>query len=329
MLDEVVMNNQSAQRSSIALVVLYYGTLPNYFNLTLATIRQNPSINWIIIGDVVPPSELPENINFIHIPLNELSQRFSSLGLGCATISSPYEICSMQPTIGAVFHDYLSSYDYWGHSDLDLLYGDLRHFLPEEVLKSHDRVYCRGHLSIYRNEERVNSAFQLQTPDTTTFANVLKNPSNQQFDEWKGIHRIMRYHGFHQYHKEVIADIRPSRRYRIDRFETTELPNYENQLFYWYNGKTYRAYLHPEGGIYDEEVAYIHFQKRSFPAPDPKLHLSGGFGIGPSGFFPYNREPLTPDQFSELNSGRWKSLPEISKEFFGRIHRKLKSVNPS
>jgi hypothetical protein len=320
------MNNQSAQCSPIALVVLYYGTLPNHFNLTLATIRQNPSIDWIIIGDVVPPSELPENIRFIHIPLNELSQRFSSLGMGCATISSPYELCSMKPAIGAVFHDYLSSYDYWGHTDLDLLYGDLRHFLPEEVLKSHDRVYCRGHLSIYRNDERVNSAFKLQTPDTTTFANVLKNPSNQQFDEWKGIHRIMRYHGFRQYYKEVIADIRPSRRYRIDRFETTDLPNYENQLFYWYNGKTYRAYLHSEGGIYDEEVAYIHFQKRSFPPPDAKLHLSGGFGIGPSGFFPYNREPLTPDQFSELNSGRWKSIPDISREFSKRVYNKIQSI---
>ena len=323
------MNNQSTQCSNIALVVFYYGALPNYFQLTLETIRQNPSINWIIIGDISPPSDLPENIRFIHTSLSELAQRFSSLGVGQAAISSPYDLCSLRPAIGMTFDDYLQGYDFWGHSDLDLLYGDLRHFLSEEVLKSHDRVYCRGHLSIYRNEKRVNSAFKLKTPDTIPFADVLKNPSNQQFDEWKGIHKIMRYHGFRQYHKEVIADIRPSRRYRIDRFETTELTNYVNQLFYWYNGKTYRAYLHPEGGIYDEEVAYIHFQKRSFPPPDPRLLLSGGLGIGPFGFFPYNREPLTPDQFSEMNSGRWKSIPEISREFIGRINRKLKCDNPS
>jgi hypothetical protein len=315
------MKNQENNRSSIALVVFFYGTLPEYFLLTLETIRGNPSIDWIIIGDIAPPSELPKNIRFIHIPLNELAQRFSSLGVGRATILSPYELCSLRPAIGVVFHDYLSSYNYWGHSDLDLLYGDLRHFLPEEILKSHDRVYCRGHLSIYRNDERVNSAFKLLTPDTTPFADVLKNPSNQQFDEWKGIHRIMRHHGFRQYHKEVIADIRPSRRYRIDRFETTELPNFNNQIFYWYNGKTYRAYLHPEGGVFDEEVAYIHFQKRSFPTPDPELLKSGGFGIGPSGFFPYNMEPLNPHQFKELNSGRWRPLPEIFRDFTIRLQQ--------
>jgi len=323
------MNNQSTQCSPIALVVFYYGALPNYFQLTLETIRQNSSVNWIIIGDISPPSDLPENIRFIHTPLNELARRFSSLGVGQVAISSPYDLCSLRPAIGMAFHDYLQEYDFWGHTDVDLLYGDLRSFLPENVLDNHDRIYCRGHLSIYRNEDRVNSAFKLLTPATPSFCEVIKNPSGMQYDEWKGIHRIMRYHGFRQYHKEVIADIRPSRRYRIDRFEATEIPNYENQLFYWYNGKTYRAYLHPEGGIFDDEVAYIHFQKRSFPPPDPKLHLSGGFGIGSSGFFPYNRESLTPDQFSELNSGRWKSIPDISREFIGRIHRKLKSVNHS
>jgi hypothetical protein len=133
----------------------------------------------------------------------------------------------------------------------------------------------------------------------------------------------MRYHGYRQYHKEVMADIQQSRRHRIGRFETTNLPNYEHQLFYWHQGRAFRAYLHPEGGVLDEEMAYIHFQKRSFPVPSPALIHADGFGIGPQGFFPYNREPLTAGQFDQLNHGSWLPYRKIYEALAGRAARKI------
>jgi hypothetical protein len=315
------MNN-----SSIALVVCYFGNLPNYFGLTLKTMAANASIDWILLGDTPEQINCPNNVQRIHMTFPEFLKRIEMAGNTEVKVNSVYDIYNFKITYGLAFADYLSRYDYWGYTDLDILFGDLRKYVPEEILSNFDRIHCRGHLSVLRNSLEVNSAFKLPTPGCIDYKKQFIDQSYGQFDEWKGIHRIMRFHGYRQYHKEVIADIRPSRRYRIDRFETTELPNFNNQIFYWYNGKTYRAYLHSEGGIYDEEVAYIHFQKRSFPAPDPNLLISGGFGIGPSGFFPYNREPLTPEQFSELNSGRWRSPLEILEEFTGRLYKKIKSI---
>lgn len=315
------MNN-----SSIALVVCYFGNLPNYFGLTLKTMAANASIDLILLGDTPEQINCPNNVQRIHITFPEFLKRIEMAGNTEVNVNSVYDIHNFKITYGLAFADYLSKYDYWGYTDLDILFGDLRNYLPEEILSNFDRIHCRGHLSILRNSLEVNSAFKLQTPGCIDYRKQFIDQSNGQFDEWKGIHRIMRYHGFRQYHKEVIADILPSRRYRIDRFETTENPNFNNQIFYWLNGKTYRAYLHPEGGIFDDEVAYIHLQKRSFPTPDQELLKSGGFGIGPSGFFPYNREPLTPKQFSQLNSGRWKSIPDISREFSNRVYNKLQSI---
>jgi hypothetical protein len=316
------------KNSSIALVICYFGNLPNYFGLTLKTMAANSSIDWILLGDTPERINCPNNVQRIHMTFPEFLKRIEMAGNTEVKVNSVYDIYNFKITYGLAFSDYLSRYDYWGYTDLDILFGDLRTYLPEEILSNFDRIHCRGHLSILRNSLEVNSAFKLPTPGCIDYRKQFIDQSNGQFDEWKGIHKIMRYHGFRQYHKEVIADIRPSRRYRNDRFEATEIPNYENQIFYWYNGKTYRAYLHPEGGIFDDEVAYIHFQKRSFPPPDPELLKSGGFGIGPSGFFPYYREPLTPDQFSELNSGRRKSIPELSREFSSRIHKMIKSIFP-
>ena len=300
--------------SSIALVVLYFGELPNYFPITLATIARNPTIDWLLVRESDVAIPLPPNLKILRMPLSELTDQFCTHVGSFVKIPSPHALCSLRPALGLVLADQLKGYDYWGHTDLDLLYGNLRHYLPEVILGSHDRIYCRGHLSLYRNETKVNHAFMLPTPGTQGYEDVFRDPAGKQFDEWQGIHRIMRYHGFNQYHREVIADIKPPSRLRITRFETECPPNHPCQIFYWHQGRTYRAYLHPEGGIMDEEVAYIHFQKRVFPAPDPELHQADGFGVGPQGFFRYDREPLTPAEFRQLNSASFKPVRTILGE---------------
>jgi hypothetical protein len=172
----------------------------------------------------------------------------------------------------------------------------------------------------------VNSAFKLQTPGCIDYRKQFIDQSNGQFDEWKGIHRIMRYHGFRQYHRECMADIEAPSRFRIGSFRTSNLPNHQNQIFYWHSGRTFRAYLHPEGGILDEEVAYIHFQKRRFPEPPSGILDAPGIGIGSQGFFPYDREPLNAEDFSRLNPDLRKPWKDILFQEAKRAKRKIQSL---
>lgn len=311
---------------SIALLMPYFGAFPSHFDLFLRCVRYNPSINWIIISDIEPPKNLPPNLSFFRQSLVDLIElAFVRCGIR-PSIYQPADLCNLRPAFGHIFSDLLEGYNFWGHSDLDLILGDLRTFLPAHIMGSHDRVYCRGHLSLYRNEERVNQAFSLETPGVPTFSDILQNPRGRQYDEWKGIHRIMRYHGFSQYHDEVIADIVPPGRYVNTRFEMTELPNFESQFFYWFEGRTYQTFLHREGGILDKEVAYIHFQKRRLPAPNSLVINAKGFSVGPMGFAPYQREPLSEREIAVLNPTSIKPLGVIWSEEIKRARSKFGKI---
>ena len=308
------------------MIACYFGKLPPYVSLVLQSAAHNPSIDWLIIGDQEPETQLPPNVRFIHSDIHEVEREIQRTCDTPVVIHRVYDLTRLKPTYGLCFEKYLAAYDFWGHVDLDMIYGDLRAFLPDDVLESHARIYCRGHLSLFRNTPEVNRLFMLSAPGAPCYKQVLANLDHHQFDEWDGIWKIFRYHRIKQYHAEVIADIPPPTRYKNLRFDTTELQNYPRQIFYWHQGKTYQAYYHREGGLFDREVAYVHFQKRKLPAPIFDPADVNGFTIGPMGFTPYDRENLTMDEMEALNPTRWKPFAEIRQLWMLGLQRKTKKL---
>lgn len=66
---------------------------------------------------------------------------------------------------GLIFEDYIKSYDYWGITNWDVVYGRLDHFLPDELLETMDiftddvgRV--NGVFSLFRNKPNINKLFR-------------------------------------------------------------------------------------------------------------------------------------------------------------------------
>lgn len=313
----------SPVRYRIALVVCYFGPLPLYVELVLRSAGGNPTIDWLIFGDQPPAGPLPANVRHFKLGIKELGAIMADACGAPVRIDHPIDLTRLKPTYGLCFAEQLKGYDFWGHVDLDMIYGDLRKFLPEEVLDSYSRVYCRGHLSLFRNTPEVNRYFMLDAPGAPGFRGILANEDRTQFDEWPGIWKIFRYHCIPQYHKEVIADIKPPNLHWITRFEAEELQNYPQQVFYWHQGKTFQTYYHREGGLFDREVAYIHFQKRTFPRPDFDVAKVPGFLVGPGGFRPYDRENLSPGEMAEFNSDRKRPWREVMARRWARVQRRL------
>lgn len=312
-----------ARLSRIALVSCYFGKLPNYAQMAFHSAGFNSTIDWLLIGDAAPDFPLPPNVTFHPCSIQEVAARIEK---GCRTpvnILHPYDLTRLKPTYGLAFADLLQGYDYWGHVDLDMIYGDLRAFLPPEVLDGHARIYCRGHLSIFKNTPEVNRYFMLDAPGAPGYRQILAKEDLRQFDEWPGIWKIFRYHRIPQYHKEVIADIKPPTRYRITRFEAEELENYPHQVFYWHQGKTYQAYYHREGGLFDREIAYVHFQKRNLPGPDFAPDAAPGFIIGPTGFSTYDRENLTPEEMDSFNSTKLRPWRDVLRLQMQGVKRRM------
>jgi hypothetical protein len=302
-------------RSSICLVVCFLGTLPPYFDCVLRSCAANPDIDWLILTDDATPRKLPPNVRLKSATLDSLQKLFSTkLGFE-VNLSHPRLLCHFKAAYGFFFEELLGRYDFWGHCDLDMIFGDLRKFLREDILKNYPKILCRGHLCVYRNTSVVNRYFMLEAPGVINYREAFQSGRTDQltFDEWRGVYAILRYHNIPQFHDEFIVDVAQPTNWMITRFEGTAIRNQAEQVFYWYQGKVFHAYYNCDRGINDDEYAYIHFQKRQFPAPAFDPFAVNGFLITPDGFFPYNREPLTDGDFARYNKKRWRSFPEIRR----------------
>ncbi len=310
-------------KNSVCLVVCYIGKLPSYIDCVLRSCEGNPDIDWLVFTDDKTARRLPSNVHIKHATMDEFREGFSKkLGFE-VSLPNPYQLCKFKPAYGCLFAEALTGYDFWGHCDLDVIYGDLRAFITEDILRSHNKVLNRAHLSLYRNTPEVNRYFTLKAPNVVNYRDAFRDPETRQFDEWRGIHPILRYHNVVQYHAEFIVDVRAPTRWKHTRFEGTEITNYSDQVFYWYKGKIFQAYRNRDGGTIDHEYAYIHLQKRSFPALGFDPYVTDGFLITPDGFFPYAKEYFTAEDYRRYNHARFRSCRELGRMACRSLRRRL------
>lgn len=310
-------------RSSVCLVRWWFGDFPAYMDCILRSCAANPDIDWLLLTDNPSRKNFPPNVHTHLTNLDELRRLFSAkLGFP-VNVPKSDQLTVFKPAFGVFFEELLKNYDFWGCCDLDMIFGDLRKFLREDILAAHDKILCRGHLTLYRNTEKVNRYFMLDCPGVRNYRDVFQGGTPYQFDEWHGIYLILRYHGIPQFHDEFIVDVVPPTRWKMTRFEGTAIPNRPEQVFYWHQGRVFHAFYNCDRGIEDREYAYIHFQKRRLPAPAFNPFETAGFLITPDGFFPYHREPLSPADFARYNRECWRSRKEIFRIIVRGIGKRL------
>jgi hypothetical protein len=125
----------------------------------------NKEFSWMIYGNINYPHQLPSNVQLISASLEDFNSLASKkLGIKIK-IKDAYKICDFRPAFGQIFEDYIISYEFWGHSDLDIIYGKLSHFIPSSLLETFDiitsrREYAAGHFTLYRNCNRINFLYK-------------------------------------------------------------------------------------------------------------------------------------------------------------------------
>jgi hypothetical protein len=153
------------KNNNIAILICYYGKLPWYFSFFVHSCKFNPSISFFIFSDIHFADELPGNVTIISLSLPDLKE-LASVKLGFeVNIDFPYKLCDLKPAYGLVFSEYITGYDFWGQSDIDIIYGNLRGFLTDEFLNRYDFIslrhdYTTGCFALYRNNELMNNMFR-------------------------------------------------------------------------------------------------------------------------------------------------------------------------
>jgi len=131
------------------LVVPHFGPRPTYFPLVVRSMAANPDVSWLLLTEQ-PVPDAPPNVAVQLCEFEALAKRIQSHFEFEISLERPYKLCDFRPAFGEIFADELTGYDFWGHSDLDLVFGRIRRHLPAAAFEA-DKILFNGNFSLYRN----------------------------------------------------------------------------------------------------------------------------------------------------------------------------------
>jgi hypothetical protein len=149
------------------------------------------------------------------------------------------KVCDFRCAFGLLYADELGDYNYWGHTDLDVIYGRVGHYLPDELLIGYDifsnhDTYVSGPWSLYRNVPLVNELFW-------------------QIDDWEGYLENPVTTGWVETAFSRYVDERHKAGVIVRRYESWQTQNLNNFSSVHWEGERLM-----EGG---DEVMMAHFRR--------------------------------------------------------------------
>jgi hypothetical protein len=169
----------------MAFIINFIGDFPWYFPYFLHSCRYNPVVDFLIFTDNEEVlSNVPSNVHFIPYSIEQFKTDATKvLGFEVA-VESGYKLCDFKPAYGYIFADFIKDYDFWGYCDIDIIFGNIRAFMTDELLNEYDVIsarhdYLTGCFALYRNNSQMRELFK-QSKD---YKKVFTDPPNFFFDE--------------------------------------------------------------------------------------------------------------------------------------------------
>ena len=269
---------------SIRLIVPYFGPRPSYFPLVVRSMAANPDVSWLLFTEQ-PVVDAPANVAVHLCEFDDLAKRIRDFFDFEVSLEQPYKLCDFRPAFGDIFAEELAGYDFWGHSDLDVIFGRIHDHLPSVAFDA-DKILFNGNFSLYRNTPEAARWYRHEV-GKVSFRDALTAPDAMHFDEWAGIYYIVEDLGVPAWHEDVIFDI-AFHRYRT-RPEAPE--GTEPRRYAWEDGEICEYRLE-RGRLVRRTALLIHLQKRVLREPTPEVLAAERYWILPNGFAVQNR--VTP-----------------------------------
>lgn len=245
----------------IAIVVVWSGKFPEYFPIWLRTVKYNPTIDWLLFTDDTSDYDYPSNVIVQTMSWEEIQKRVQSVFPFKITLDRPYKLCDYKCAYGEIFSKELKGYDFWGHCDLDMFWGDIRKFVTDEVLENYDVIGNHGYFILYRNCARVNEWYKtLDNKGTQDYRVVYQTVKSCAYDEvggstGGGMLTKIRNNGIPVHSCDEIRASLDIKRGNFVIAYDSEKALQKGIYFYWKKGK---LFCKGKNG-YSREYAFIHF----------------------------------------------------------------------
>lgn len=269
---------------SMRLIVPYFGPRPAYLSLVVQSMAANPDVSWLLLTEQ-PVPDAPPNVAIRMCTFDDLADRIRSHFDFEISLERPYKLCDFRPAFGEIFADELAGYDFWGHSDLDVIFGRIREHLPAAAFQA-DKILFNGSFSLYRNTAEVAGWYRHEVGQVS-YCDAFTNSAAMHFDEWAGIYYIVEDVGAPAWDEDVIFDI-SFRRYRT-RAETPL--GRDPRRYAWEDGEICEYRLE-RGRPVRRTALLMHLQKRVMRPPAPDVVAAQRYWVLPNGFAAQDR--VTP-----------------------------------
>ena len=252
-------------------IVCYYGMFPAWMNLWVKSCELNPDFDFLLVTDS-EIHNLPGNIIYHQESFSDLRNRFcKALGFE-VSLESPYKLCDYKPVYGLAFQELIKDYDFWGHCDIDMVFGRIGHFLPDELFQQYDRLGTYAHLIFYRNTETINQLF-MKSGGIFNYQTVFKGKWYYGLDEMYGMNLICQKHHVKWYDCGHSICLDKSKTHLINPLCLSGTRNYKSQGVLWDHGRLYHTFLADDGELRREEKMYYHFSKTPYASMDYSANL--------------------------------------------------------
>jgi len=171
--------------NKIALIIPWYGKIPDYFPFFIKGLEFNQDVlDILFFTDIDISYPTPNNFIKINLSWDELVKRLREKIDPDVNIKNPYKLCDFKPMYGRIFETEIKNYDYWGYGDIDLIYGNLKVFLPFDGIENYDVITFRenilhGAFSIFKNNELLINLYK----KTNKLKEIVTNVNYIGFDE--------------------------------------------------------------------------------------------------------------------------------------------------
>lgn len=245
---------------SIIVIFPHFGALPPQYKMWRESALGNPDIDFLFFTDCdVEPAK---NIIVHKMSFDGFRKIVQSKFDFPIILDRPYKLCEYKQAYGYILQAYIKDYDFWGFGDLDLVYGDIRNFLTDSVLK-YKFLLGWGHLTLLHNDEDTNTYFMKQVDGYQNYKDAFTTNKITFFDEYG-------YNGC----SDKWRDNRPDDCWLEWPFDNASKPKQSyhfnsltrgwKQIIFEHVGNKLYMLRFNNGQLEKKESLYAHFQHRGF-----------------------------------------------------------------
>lgn len=313
------------------LILPYFGKFKNYFPLFLKSCASNPNYDWMLITDNLENYAYPDNFKIVKMSFEEFQRRVASKFDFQINLTAPYKLCDFKPAYGYILEEDIQDYEYWGHCDCDLLFGNLEKILSPLLEQGYQKIFASGHLTLYKNTYENNRRFMHELNGKTLYKEVFSVREIQTFDEdlyKENVHAIFLSEEVQVYSEDLCANPNVFKsQFSLMKYNPKtrcfEEKKEERGAFFWSDGNVFEIRMQA-GKLERKEYLYMHLQMRNM-----KIHRTCNnaqhIQILPNVFkrvkqLPNSLETWRRIKTTHLNGQKWYLLQV-------RIKRKLKKFH--